>query len=181
MPQKRNPDGLELARGMSARLIGDVTAALAMIKSVPSGYNKDLQEDKRLLFSAVDALLTLLPATRETVAGLVFNDARLAEAVSDESLIATDLADVLVRRGVPFREAHGAVGRLLRAADAAGDPPSALPESVWAEAHAAFVEGGVPRIDALASIEAHSVQGGTARQAVLIQLAEAYQALEDRI
>jgi argininosuccinate lyase len=178
MPQKRNPDGLELARGMAARLIGDLTASLVMIKAVPSGYNKDLQEDKRLLFSSVDALLTLLPATRETVAGLRFNDDRLAEAVSDESLIATDLADELVRRGVPFREAHGAVGRLLRASDAAGVPPSRLPDSAWGEAHQAFIDGGRPHIGALESIEAHSVAGGTGRRAVLIQLAEAYQALD---
>jgi len=173
MPQKRNPDGLELARGMAARLLGDLTASLAMIKSTPSGYNKDFQEDKRLLFSAVDALLTLLPPTAETVAGLVFDDERLATAVRDESLMATDLADELVRRGVPFREAHGAVGRLLRLADAAARPPSALPEATWAEAHPAFVAGGIPQIDAGRSVEARSIAGGTGRQAVLDQLAEA--------
>jgi argininosuccinate lyase len=173
MPQKRNPDGLELARGMAARLLGDLTASLAMIKSTPSGYNKDFQEDKRLLFSAVDALLSLLPATAETVAGLVFDEERLTRAVGDESLIATDLADELVRRGVPFREAHGAVGRLLRAAEAAARPPSALPASTWAEAHPAFLEGGVPQIGAEQSVEARSIAGGTGRAAVLDQLAEA--------
>jgi len=173
MPQKRNPDGLELARGMAARLIGDVTAALAMLKSVPSGYNKDLQEDKRLLFSALDALAALLPATRETVAGLAFNADRLADAVSDESLIATDLADELVRRGVPFREAHGAVGRLLRVADSAGVAPSALPDQAWAEAHPAFLKGRRPSFDAERSAEVRIVAGGTARSAVLAQLEEA--------
>jgi argininosuccinate lyase len=173
MPQKRNPDGLELARGMAARLIGNVTAALAMVKSVPSGYNKDLQEDKRLLFDALDALFLLLPATRETVAALEFRADRMAAAVADESLVATDLADELARRGVPFREAHGAVGRLLRAADAAGVPPSALPDSAWREAHATFLEGGRPSLSVEASAEARSVHGGTSRSAILVQIARA--------
>jgi len=177
MPQKRNPDGLELARGMAARLIGDVTAGLAMLKSVPSGYNKDLQEDKRLLFSAMDGLAALLPATRETVAGLEFNAAALAAATADESLIATDLADELVRRGVPFREAHGAVGRLLRAADQAGVPPGSLPDSAWGDSHPAFLEGGRPVFDAESSVEARSVAGGTSRSAVLAQLELARSAL----
>ncbi|MHB1169541.1 MAG: argininosuccinate lyase [Longimicrobiales bacterium] len=175
MPQKRNPDGLELARGMAGRLIGELTAALAMVKSVPSGYNKDLQEDKRLLFSALDALGALLPATRETVAGLQFREKPLAEAVSDESLVATDIADELVRRGVPFREAHGAVGRLLRAADAAGCAVSELPDAAWAAAHPVLLEGGRPELSALASVEARGVAGATSRQAVLSQLAQARQ------
>jgi argininosuccinate lyase len=170
MPQKRNPDGLELARGMSGRLIGDLTASLAMVKSLPTGYNKDLQEDKRLLFGAFDALFLLLPTTRETVMGLRFRPDRLSAAVSDEALIATDLADELVRRGVPFREAHGAVGRLLRAADEAGVPPSRLPAEAWKEAHAAFLAGGLPALTAEASAEARSVEGGTGRSAVLSQL-----------
>jgi argininosuccinate lyase len=173
MPQKRNPDGLELARGMAARLIGDVTAGLSMLKSVPSGYNKDLQEDKRLLFSSLDALAALLPATRETVAGLEFDAERLAFSLRDESLVATDLADELVRRGVPFREAHGAVGRLLRHADEAGVTPAELPDDVWMEAHPAFVEGGRPAFDAERSAEARTVAGGTARSAVTAQLEQA--------
>jgi argininosuccinate lyase len=177
MPQKRNPDGLELARGMAGSLIGDLTAAMAMVKSLPSGYNKDLQEDKRLLFHAVDALLVLLPATRETVAGLRFRAERLAAAVADEALVATDLADELVRRGVPFREAHAAVGRLLRAADAAGVPPGRLPEAEWARAHPAFLDGGVPVMSAERSVETRSVEGGTARSAVLAQLEAADRAL----
>jgi argininosuccinate lyase len=158
---------------MAARLIGNVTAALAMVKSVPSGYNKDLQEDKRLLFDALDALFLLLPATRETVAALEFRADRMAAAVADESLVATDLADELARRGVPFREAHGAVGRLLRAADAAGVPPSALPDSAWREAHATFLEGGRPSLSVEASVEARSVHGGTSRSAILVQIARA--------
>lgn len=179
MPQKRNPDGLELARGMAARLIGDVTAGLSMLKSVPSGYNKDLQEDKRLLFSSLDALAALLPATRETVAGLEFDAGRLALSLRDESLVATDLADELVRRGVPFREAHGAVGRLLRRADEAGVTPAELPTDVWEEAHPAFVRGGRPEFDAERSAEARTVAGGTARSAVVAQLEQAESILSE--
>jgi argininosuccinate lyase len=178
MPQKRNPDGLELARGIAAVLIGQATAAMAMLKSVPSGYNKDLQEDKQLLFSALDALARLLPATRETIAQLRFKSDRLADAVADESLIATDLADELVRRGVPFREAHGAVGRLLREADAAGVPVSALPDDAWERSHAAFLRGGRPVISAERSVETRTVAGGTARSSVLAQLRQAFAALE---
>src|SRR5262245_34817017 len=139
MPQKRNPDGLELARGKAARLVGDVAAALAMLKGLPSGYNKDMQEDKALLFDAVDTLLLLLPPTRETIAGLIFNATGLQNALRDESLLATDLADELVRRGVPFREAHSVVGRVLRAADLAECKPSELPDAVLSGIHAKLV------------------------------------------
>jgi argininosuccinate lyase len=173
MPQKRNPDGLELARGIAARLAGETASALAMLKGLPTGYNKDLQEDKRLLFSAVDALSQLLPATRETVAGLRFNGPALAAAVADESLLATDLADELVRRGVPFREAHGLVGRVLRKAEAAGVSVSGLADADLAEVHPAFVHGGRPHLTAERSVEARAVAGGTARAAVLAQIEQA--------
>jgi argininosuccinate lyase len=173
MPQKRNPDGLELARGMAARNIGELTAALAMLKGTPTGYNKDFQEDKQLLFGAVDALERLLPATRETVAGLRFNEDRLQIVLSDEAMLATDLADELVRRNVPFREAHGAVGRLLRAADQRGVELSKLPVEVWAEAHPSFTTPSVPVLSAAASVDARTAQGGTARSSVLQQLAAA--------
>ncbi|MGH7463078.1 MAG: argininosuccinate lyase, partial [Longimicrobiales bacterium] len=177
MPQKRNPDGLELARGKAARLNGDVTAALAMLKGIPSGYNKDLQEDKALLFDAVDTLLLLLPPTRETIAALRFDETGLQKAMKDESLLATDLADVLVRRGVPFREAHSLVGRVLRAADLAECAPSELPDAVLASIHPRLVDPGRPTLTPEASVEARRAYGGTARSAVLAQLAEARQSL----
>jgi argininosuccinate lyase len=173
MPQKRNPDGLELARGKAARLNGDVTAALAMLKGLPSGYNKDLQEDKALLFDAVDTLLLLLPPTREILVHLQFNEPALGAALADESLLATDLADELVRRGVPFREAHSLVGQVLRAADAAGCQPSDLPESVLASLHSALVHPTRPNLSAQASVEARRASGGTARAAVLTQIQQA--------
>ncbi len=177
MPQKRNPDGLELARGKAARLIGDVTAALTMLKGLPSGYNKDMQEDKELL-GAFDTLFTVLPPTRETIAGLRFNEGRLARAVDDDGLLATDLADELVRRGVPFREAHGAVGRLLRRADDDGVRVAQLPDEVWGEVHPKFLAGGRPGPSPEGSTEARAVPGGTARAAVLAQLHAARAALD---
>jgi argininosuccinate lyase len=177
MPQKRNPDGLELARGKAARLAGDVAAALSMLKGLPSGYNKDLQEDKTLLFDAVDTLLLLLPPTRETIAGLTFNPAALQAGLADESLLATDIADELVRRGVPFREAHSMVGRLLRAADVAGCAVSALPDSTLSAIDARLLQPARPLPTAESSVEARSSYGGTARSAVLAQIGEAQAAL----
>ncbi|MEX2282619.1 MAG: argininosuccinate lyase [Gemmatimonadota bacterium] len=173
MPQKRNPDGLELARGKAARLAGDVAGALAMLKGLPSGYNKDMQEDKALLFSAVDALLLLLPPTRETIAGLQFNTGALSAALADETLLATDLAEELVRRGVPFREAHGLIGRVLREADQAGCAPSALPENVLRAIHVKLVEPTRVALTAEASVEARTAYGGTSRSAVTAQILEA--------
>lgn len=173
MPQKRNPDGLELTRGKAARLAGDVAAALALLKALPTGYQKDLQEDKTLLFSAMDAMAVLLPVMRATIQGLEFVTAALARAVEDEMLVATDIADALVRRGVPFREAHGAVGHLVRVAEERGVRISELPLDVWTEAHPAFADGSLPRPSAEASVEARTVAGGTARSAVLAQLEQA--------
>jgi argininosuccinate lyase len=177
MPQKRNPDGLEIARGMASRLIGDLVSAITMLKGLPSGYNKDLQDDKRLLFSTFDALLLVLPPTRETIAAMTFDATRLAAASEDEALLATDLADELVRRGVPFREAHAAVGKLLRIGDAAGSALKALPDEAWAQAHPSFTIGGRPELSAQASVEARGVAGGSSKAAVLAEIAAGRKAL----
>ncbi len=177
MPQKRNPDGLELARGKAARLVGDVAAALAMLKGLPSGYNKDMQEDKALMFAAIDTMMLVLPPTRETIAQLRFNTEKLAAVVERDDVLATDLADELVRRGVPFREAHGAVGRLLRFADEQGTSVAELPDTLWAEVHPAFLRGPIPRPTAERSVEARQVRGGTGRSAVLLQIAAAESAV----
>ena len=177
MPQKRNPDGLELARGKAARLAGHLTAAIAMLKGTPSGYNKDFQEDKTLLFDAVDTMLVVLPATRETVAGLTFHAQALTDAVDDDDLLATDIADELVRRGVPFREAHGIVGRLLREAEAHGVRPRDLDAADWAKVDPRLVAPQKPAISPEHSVEARRARGGTARAAVLAQMDEAAAAL----
>jgi argininosuccinate lyase len=113
MPQKKNPDVAELARGKAGRLIGGLTAVLATLKGLPLTYNRDLQEDKEPVFDAVDTLLTVLPAMAGLVATMRFRAERLARGASTGFALATDLAEFLVRRGVPFREAHEVVGHLV--------------------------------------------------------------------
>jgi argininosuccinate lyase len=132
MPQKRNPDALELARGKAGRLIGELGGMLALLKGLPSGYNKDLQDDKTALFAAIDTLDALLPAVAGTVATLEIDVAR-CEAAVDASMLATEVADALVRLGVPFREAHERVGRLVRAAEEHGCPLDILPRDTFDE------------------------------------------------
>lgn len=171
MPQKRNPDALELARGKAGRLIGELAGVLALLKGLPSGYNKDLQEDKTALFAAFDTLEALLPAVAGTVATLQVDAARCAAAV-DSSMLATELADFLVRAGLPFREAHEAVGKLVRAAEGLGCPLSALPAEVFTQVSEHFEEA---ELDALfqpaRALAARAGAGGTAPCAVAEQLA----------
>jgi argininosuccinate lyase len=113
MPQKRNPDALELARASAPRALGDLVTMLGVLKGLPSGYNKDLQEDKRALFDAIDLITLVLPAVNGSVAELIFDENRMSAAISS-SMMATDLADYLVRKGSTFRQAHEAVGSLIR-------------------------------------------------------------------
>jgi argininosuccinate lyase len=113
MPQKKNPDVAELARGKAGRLIGDLTALLVVLKGLPLAYDRDLQEDKEPVFDAVDTLLLVLPAVSGMVATMTVNTERLAATAADGFALATDVAEHLVRRGVPFRDAHEAVGHLV--------------------------------------------------------------------
>jgi argininosuccinate lyase len=171
LPQKRNPDVLELARAKAGRLLGDLTGLLAVLKGVPAGYSKDLQEDKALLFDAVDTVLLTLPAVRGAVATLEPVPARMRAAL-DPSLFATDLADGLVARGIPFREAHGLVGRLVKEAEALGRPITELPLAAATAIHPVLPEllatlGGWED-----SIERRATAGGSSKAAVEAQLAE---------
>jgi argininosuccinate lyase len=113
MPQKKNPDSLELLRGKSARLQGNLHTLLALVKGLPLTYNRDLQEDKPPVFDSLDTLLISLEVLRETLRGVKLKPERCAAAVADPLLLATDLADYLVRKGVPFRDAHHAVGSVV--------------------------------------------------------------------
>jgi argininosuccinate lyase len=114
MPQKKNPDAAELLRAKAPRIVGHLSALYGMLHAQPLAYNKDLQEDKEHVFDTADTLELALAAARGMLAGVSFDRARLAQAASDDALAATDLADVLVRRGVPFRRAHALVGGLVR-------------------------------------------------------------------
>ncbi len=152
LPQKRNPDVFELARAKSGRLLGDLVALLTTLKGLPAGYSKDLQEDKALLFDGFDTLGQVLPAATGAVTALSV-DAERMRAALDASLRATDLADLLVEAGVPFRESHGLVGRLergrtrWRAAPRPGEPRVAPWRSSWRHCarHSPRMEGLNPR------------------------------------
>ena len=126
MPQKKNPDSLELLRGKSARLQGNLHTLLTLTKGLPLTYNRDLQEDKPPVFDSHDQTAICLDVLAGTVAGLKVRAERCAEAVSDPALLATDLADYLVRAGVPFREAHHVVGAVVKLAEEHGRPLNQL-------------------------------------------------------
>jgi len=134
LPQKRNPDIFELARAKAARLTGDLVALLGTLKGVPAGYSKDLQEDKPLLFDAFDTLGLVLPAVTGALATLTVVPERMMAAL-DASLRATDVADQLVQAGIPFRESHGLVGKLVREAERLGVALDAVPPAAAAAIH----------------------------------------------
>jgi argininosuccinate lyase len=176
MPQKRNPDALELARGSAARMLGDLTTLLATLKGLPTSYNKDLQDDKRVLFDATDTLLLVLPAVAGALAECTFRPERMRAALSS-SMMATDLADYLVRKGATFREAHGAVGRLVRESESTGQEMQALPFSSFAAAHPRFAEDVYEALSPERSVIHREVEGGTGPDAVRAQLEAAQAAL----
>jgi argininosuccinate lyase len=120
MPQKKNPDVAELARGKAGRLIGGLTGLLTMLKGLPFAYNRDLQEDKEPAFDAIDTLLLVLPAMTGCVATLRFDTDRMADSAPQGFALATDIAEWLVRQGIPFREAHEVAGGCVRRAEARG-------------------------------------------------------------
>jgi argininosuccinate lyase len=176
MPQKRNPDALELARGSAARLLGDHVTLLATIKGLPSSYNKDLQDDKRALFDAVDTILLVLPAFRGALAESAFQRDRMSAAVSS-SMMATDLADYLVRRGATFREAHAAVGGLIRKTETDRCDLRDFSLAVFADAHPLFESDVFDALGAEHSLQQREVEGGTGPRAVSAQLAAARSAI----
>ncbi len=172
MPQKKNPDAMELARGKSARLIGDLTTLLTLLKGLPSSYDKDLQEDKEPLFDAADTLDALLPVVAGVIRTMRVNADTLRAAL-DASMLATDLADYLVRRGVPFREAHRAVGEVVKLAEARGVAVSELSVDEYQKIAPAFDADVKDVFDFSRSVAAREVIGGTGPNAVRAQIARA--------
>lgn len=160
MPQKRNPDPLELARGKAGRLIGHLAGLLTTLKGLPAGYNKDLQEDKEPLFDAHDTLTALLPPLTGLIGALTLVPERMRAAL-DEGMLATDLADYLVSRGVPFRQAHGLAGRAVRLAEAKGVPLSALTLDDYRTLSDAFGPDVRQVFDFDAAVARRAVFGGT--------------------
>ncbi len=172
MPQKKNPDPLELTRGKAGTLIGHLTGLLATLKALPSAYDKDLQEDKPVVFDAADTLRRMLPVMAGAINTLTVRGDRMAAAL-DAAMLATDLADYLVKRGVPFREAHGLAGQAVRKAIELGVSLDRLPFYEW-KAISPLIEEDVSSVfDFAASIERRNVIGGTGRAAVKQQLEEA--------
>jgi argininosuccinate lyase len=176
MPQKRNPDALELARGSGARSIGDLSTLLGTIKGLPSGYNKDLQDDKRVLFDAVDTILLVLPAVAGALQEIRFNVKRMRSAIS-ASMMATDLADYLVEKGATFRDAHAAIGALIRESEREGCDLDGLPLGSFRAAHALFGDDVLDWLEPSRSVARREVPGGTGPGAVRAQLRAAREAL----
>jgi argininosuccinate lyase len=172
MPQKRNPDVAELARGKSARLVGNLAAVLTLLKGLPTGYNRDLQEDKEALFDTLDTLFLTLPAMTGAMETAELRPERM-RAVMDAQLLATDLADYLVRRGVPFRTSHEVVGKLVRRAEGRGVALSELGTEDFAAEHEAFGDDVRAVFDWEASVDARDTEGGTSLRSVRAQIERA--------
>jgi argininosuccinate lyase len=177
MPQKKNPDALELLRGKAGRLHGDLAAVLTMLKGLPGAYDKDLQEDKEPLFDAVDTLALALPVARGVLETLSIHPNRMAAALGDE-LLATDLADALVRAGVPFRQSHHLVGQAVRRAEEIGCSLRELPLaelqaiSPQSDSLRHFTAEMAAVWDFERSVEQRAAAGGTARAAVAAQIVQ---------
>lgn len=179
MPQKKNPDSFELLRSKSGRLTGNLVTVLTVLKGLPAAYDKDLQEDKEPLFDAADTLELALPVATGAVATARFRHDRMRAAL-DDAMLATDVADYLVMRGVPFREAHHVVGRLVREAEQRGVALSALPPGVFLAAHPACGNDILQVFDIDRSVAQRRVPGATAPEAVREQIAQARRYVEER-
>lgn len=178
MPQKKNPDTLELTRGKAGRLIGNLTGLLATLKGLPSSYDKDLQEDKEPVFDAFDTLDVALPVMTGVISTLTLRPERMM-AQLEPNLLATDLADYLVKRGVPFRGAHHLVGQVVRAAEARGVPLTALPLPEMQAISPHFGADVLEVFDVAASLASRNVTGGTGPEALQEQLLAAQTAVRD--
>ncbi len=178
MPQKKNPDGAELARGKAGRVIGSLMALLTVMKGLPLAYNKDMQEDKEGLFDAVETVLLVLPALSLMIRTAAFDGNAMCRSMQGDFSTATDLADALVRSGMPFREAHAVVGRLVRAClDRGIGLEDLTPTEIAAIAPETAVLDWVD-LSVSASVAARATHGGTALDAVASQLARAREVLK---
>ena len=170
MPQKKNPDPLELVRGKTGRVIGHVAGWLTTMKGLPSGYNKDLQEDKEAVFDAERTVLKSLQAVNAVVASLETNG-EASEAATTGLLLATDVADYLVGRGLPFRRAHEVVGRMVRELMVSGRDFSSLTPDEWKSHHELFEDDVVERVTPRGSVDARATPQSTNPKAVRAALA----------
>ena len=170
-PQKKNPDVGELARGRAARALGDLVTLLALAKNLPLSYNRDLQEDKRPLLGGPEALVLTLQALAGAVETAAFHRERMREALGSGEALATDAAEYLVEKGVPFREAHEAVGAAAAHATREGKALAALTPLEWRSFHPQFAPDVVKRFDAEKSLARREITGAPGPRQVRKQLA----------
>ena len=177
MPQKRNPDVGELARGRAGRAIGDLVALLTVMKGLPLSYNRDMQEDKRPLLDGPEALVLTADAVAGAIETATFHAGRMEEALGSGETLATDAAEYLVERGVPFREAHEAVGKAARHAEEAGKALGALAAAEWRRFHPAFGRDIVSVFDARRSLRRREIPGAPGPRQVAKEIARWEKAL----
>ena len=179
MPQKKNPDIAELARGKSGRLIGNLTGLLATLKAQPLAYNRDLQEDKEPVFDSVAQLELLAPAMAGLVGTLAFDTDRMAELAPAGYTLATDIAEWMVRQGVPFRVAHEAAGAAVKVAEGRGVGLDALSDADFAAIDPALTPAVREVLTVEGSVRSRNARGGTAPERVAEQLAAVGAAVEE--
>jgi argininosuccinate lyase len=180
MPQKKNPDAAELLRGKAPRIVGHLTALHGVLHALPLAYNKDLQEDKEHLFDTVDTLELALNAASGMIEGARFNRERLARAAADEMLAATDVADLLVKRGMPFRQAHGVVAGLVRHSLERGVALSELTKEELRELAPSLDDSYYDVLAQSSWLESKVSAGGTSLERVREQLGYAREVLEQQ-
>src|SRR3954452_6292765 len=180
MPQKKNPDAAELLRGKAPRIVGHLTALHGVLHALPLAYNKDLQEDKEHLFDTVDTLELALNAASGMIEGARFDRERLSQAAGDEMLAATDVADLLVKRGMPFREAHGVVAGLVRHSIERGVALSELTEADLAELAPSLDADYYDVLAQSSWLESKVSAGGTALERIREQLEYAREILHEQ-
>jgi argininosuccinate lyase len=178
MPQKRNPDPMELTRGKAGRLIGNLTGFLTVLKGLPSTYNKDLQEDKEAVFDSVDTVEMILPVVIAIIKTLKLNPDKMRAALG-EDMLATDLADYLVRKGMPFRQAHHVVGQVVKLAAEQGGKLSQISLEALRQLSELFADDVRAVFDFDVSVSRRKAAGGTAPDAVKAQIEQARRALQD--
>jgi argininosuccinate lyase len=166
MPQKKNPDAWELIRGKSGRITGALLGLLTTLKGLPTSYQRDLQEDKEALFAAHDQVADMLAVAAGAVAGTKFNAERLKSVASNPALLATEAADYLVRKGIPFRQAHDIIGKVLREAEKQNISWTALPLDTLKKISPAFEADFSKSLGVDAALAAKKVPGGTAQESV---------------
>jgi argininosuccinate lyase len=172
MPQKKNPDVWELLRGKTGRITGALISLLTTLKGLPTGYQRDLQEDKEPLFAANDQVADMLSVATGAIATTKFNAERLRAAASDPSLLATDAADDLARRGLPFRQAHDVIGKVLREAERQNKPWTQLSLEDLRNISPVFDHDFHAGLSVEGAIAAKSVPGGTAPDSVRAEIAD---------